>query len=987
VQRLLDGDFALLRNVSKAELLLRLPLCLGVGAVFARLAVLGPRHRGRRRWAPTGVVMGLLVALVLGMAQPAIATKLRTPGWTKVPDYWSQTADYLHRAPGTKRAWVVPGAGFGLQTWGWTMDEPFQAVARSPWVSRSQVPLTPPTTIRTLSTLEHFLETGSGSPALGPALGRLGIGYVLVRHDLDELASDTTTSNLVSIALARSRGVERVALFGHLDFGPAIEVYRVTSDQVSPDLQVRPLSDAVTVAGASSDVIGSVTEGLISPRQPAVVQGDDGWDRPADIVGDSYRDRERNFGRVHNGEGPVRSAGEPYRGKRIVPDYPANTGSRPVRATYDENAFATASSSQAWTNTLGTVQQEAAPYAAFDGDARTAWRSSYADPAQQWLEVRWPARHEIGEVRIRAPVDDGDADVQRWRVSAGGRSVTAAVNPFTGLATADLTGVSGDRLRISVDKVAGGPAGVVSILEVSSDMTPYRRSLVVPDTSVTDHPSFVFTAQPETRACISTLLGPDCNQGRQAVSEESGGLDRTFRVPSAGVWGLTGTVVARSTPGTVSLLDPLGGGVRVRSSSQWLSDPAVSARLAYDGATTTSWIADPRDASPTLTVDFAKPQRIDRLAVTPPASPAVTPISAVIRSAEGTRNVQLGEFGQFAPLRTRHLTITFANPTRGAAPIGISELYLTPAQVATPLQGGDITGAVCGLGPVLFVDGRRYETSVRGFIGDVVSAGPLHYESCSGPVRLGPGTHQFRLGSTEQFQPVTAVLRGAVDVPSGSSRTLGTPSGPVTRQVVRVGPGAASMLSTTRNVNAGWRATLDGRLLPPMMSDGWAQAWRLPAGKGGRVVITYAPQRSYLLALFLGLGVAALVLLGALVLLLRTRLGRPRPLPGWPPPAPRRARWLVGLALALPVAWVLGGLPALAAVAAGAPLLFLERRALLRWIAFGCLVAAYVVASVVLHEGARVRINSADVLAGFGFVLTVASLAPTPRRTAVRAQR
>jgi arabinofuranan 3-O-arabinosyltransferase len=365
----------------------------------------------------------------------------------------------------------------------------------------------------------------------------------------------------------------------------------------------------------------------------------------------------------------------------------------------------------------------------------------------------------------------------------------------------------------------------------------------------------------------------------------------------------------------------------------------------------------------------------------------VTPISAVIRSAEGTRNVQLGEFGQFAPLRTRHLTITFANPTRGAAPIGISELYLTPAQVATPLQGGDITGAVCGLGPVLFVDGRRYETSVRGFIGDVVSAGPLHYESCSGPVRLGPGTHQFRLGSTEQFQPVTAVLRGAVDVPSGSSRTLGTPSGPVTRQVVRVGPGAASMLSTTRNVNAGWRATLDGRLLPPMMSDGWAQAWRLPAGKGGRVVITYAPQRSYLLALFLGLGVAALVLLGALVLLLRTRLGRPRPLPGWPPPAPRRARWLVGLALALPVAWVLGGLPALAAVAAGAPLLFLERRALLRWIAFGCLVAAYVVASVVLHEGARVRINSADVLAGFGFVLTVASLAPTPRRTAVRAQR
>jgi arabinofuranan 3-O-arabinosyltransferase len=195
------------------------------------------------------------------------------------------------------------------------------------------------------------------------------------------------------------------------------------------------------------------------------------------------------------------------------------------------------------------------------------------------------------------------------------------------------------------------------------------------------------------------------------------------------------------------------------------------------------------------------------------------------------------------------------------------------------------------------------------------------------------------------------------------------------------------MLSTTRNVNPGWKATLDGRPLSPMVSDGWAQAWRIPSGKGGRVVITYAPQRSYLLALFLGLGVAGLVLLGALVLLLRTKLRAPEPLLPWPRPTPTPTRWLVGVALTLPVAWVLGGVPALAAVAVGAPLLFLERRTLLRWLAFGCLVAAYAVASVVLHEGARLRIDSADVLAGFGFVLTVTSMAPTPRRTAVRAER
>ncbi len=204
---------------------------------------------------------------------------------------------------------------------------------------------------------------------------------------------------------------------------------------------------------------------------------------------------------------------------------------------------------------------------------------------------------------------------------------------------------------------------------------------MVPRVAVSNEPSFVFTAQPETRACISTLLGPDCDPGRKAASEESTGIDRTFHVDHAVTWQLSGTAVARSTPGTVSLLDPQGGGVIVHASSQWLSDPAVSARLAYDGATTTSWIADPRDAAPVLTVDFATPQRIDRLGVGAPAPPAVAPTSAVIRTAEGaTRRVQLGEYGQFPPLRTKHLTITFANPTRGTAPIGVSEIYLPPAE-------------------------------------------------------------------------------------------------------------------------------------------------------------------------------------------------------------------------------------------------------------------------------------------------------------------
>jgi GT2 family glycosyltransferase len=39
--------------------------------------------------------------------------------------------------------------------------------------------------------------------------------------------------------------------------------------------------------------------------------------------------------------------------------------------------------------------------------------------------------------------------------------------------------------------------------------------------------------------------------------------------------------------------------------------------------------------------------------------------------------------------------------------------------------------------------------------------------------------------------------------------------------------------------DSGWRATLDGRPLTPVVQDGWAQAWELPAGSTGRISIAY----------------------------------------------------------------------------------------------------------------------------------------------------
>jgi arabinofuranan 3-O-arabinosyltransferase len=72
----------------------------------------------------------------------------------------------------------------------------------------------------------------------------------------------------------------------------------------------------------------------------------------------------------------------------------------------------------------------------------------------------------------------------------------------------------------------------------------------------------------------------------------------------------------------------------------------------------------------------------------------------------------------------------------------------------------------------------------------------------------------------------------------------------------------ASVLTLPQNLNAGWRAEIDGQELTATRSAGWMQAWRVPAGPATEVTLVYAPGPQLLAAL--GDGVVGLVLvLGA----------------------------------------------------------------------------------------------------------------------------
>ncbi|WP_435769260.1 alpha-(1-_3)-arabinofuranosyltransferase domain-containing protein [Nocardioides sp. SYSU DS0651] len=1002
LQDLLDGPLAPLRNVPKVDPVLRVPLVLGLG-VFVddalRAAAGAVRGGGWRDWARRGAAGGLALAVAGGLvaaAQPIATADTRTPGWEEIPGYWSEAADFLaeraEETPGGGATWVIPGSGFGIQRWGWTMEEPMEAVGRTPWVTRSQVPLVPPETIRLLSALEAFLETGAGSPYLRHMLDRIGIDTVLVRHDLEPEVSQATPASLVGVALGRSPGLQRVGTFGRLEFGPAIEVFEVEpavgAVVGAGGYDVRDIDDTVTVGGSVEDAVAAVGSGLVGPAQPIVLAGEEGWEQEADVLGDRYRLRERAFGQIHDAESNVMTPGEPYRGGRVVPNYPGAAGAEPIVARYEGIDGLDASSSRGWADSIGIIRPENAPWSAVDGDLSTYWQPApFRETEGQWLRVDLEEPRRVGKVTLREPLGPIGIDrVHRWRVTAGDESRTVSSDPFTGVGTVRLDVVA-DAVRVEVVDAPSEQAAV-GLAELEIEGVDPERTLVLPEVPTDGPPDLLFSARPEVRTCVTTLLAPDCDRYRRRASEEATGIDRTFTLEHGGTWRVRGLAVARSDVATLDVLQPWSG-VRIDGSSWLAQDPTVSPRMAYDADHSTSWVADPRDPEPTVTIDLGRERTLRRLAVSPPAGVAVRPDTAVIRAVTDdgveVRRVDLGGFGAIEPLRTRELTIAFSrsSPAVGGLPLGIGELHLGGARTGVPLDGGGTTGAVCGLGPRLVVDGEEIPTRVEGRIGDVVAAGQLAVVPCGQGRRLtlDAGEHRVRLESTRQFQPVAlnlvAVGRGASDDVAERSRDVRLVSADDTRVVLELTSGEASLLSSPHNVNHGWVATLDGERLEPITVDGWAQGWVVPEGASGEVQLVFAPQRGYLVALLGGLVLLGLVLLVAAGILVgaavrRRPLATPGPDAGSPLAVPgarrrrhlRRGRAVVaGVVLVAGAAgWLVGGPVVGVATAAGVVLARWPR--VLQGVVGAVLVGALVAHVALLAEEAQRAPRAIDLLTG-----------------------
>ncbi len=724
----------------------------------------------------------------------------------------------------------------------------------------------------------------------------------MVRNDLTR-SDDHPDPVLVHEAIDESPGLELVATFGptigggaHIngDLGravvnggwqndvDAIEIYAVNA----PASAAVGTDEAPIVVGGPEDVLDLTDLGVVDADVPTRLAADvgedgaDGADGAPVILTDGNRSVVRHFGRIHDATSAVRTRQQAEAPQETVPDYLLPDPDRwSTFVEYDGIEGVRASSSLAQAGPAPTARGRL-PFAALDGHAETSWQSVQSTDEHHWWQV------DLADEALPPTIEVTGALMGEQEVSISTDDWTS--DPIVLVPETPTRIVLGDEASpfLRVTDTASPTNTPLALAEVDlPGVQPVRRLRLPPAPSGTGAPSaIVLRSVSDARTgCAAVDLDVRCVEGREGSSEEPFDLRRLVDVATPASYAASMRVRPIPGPALDELLqqDSLVG---VRASSTGVSDVRASALAAVDGDAGTTWSAALSDVRPTLELRWVKLQRLSEIRLQVDAdTDARRPESLVLRWPGGRREIELDDDGRadFPTIRTDRLllevgdaepvtSVNFAG-VASPAPVGITDLSLPGAQALPAILGDQLLDLPCGSGPELTVDGATTRTAVRAsarelFTGELVSVVLCDQDT----VALDEGTNQVDVTASDAFAPVSVVLSRS-GLPLGASSPVPGTSDGRGHQRLEPAPDQA-IIAGHENTNAGWRATQDGADLSPVVVDGWRQGWRTNAEGPTTLEASFAPGRTYVAALIVGL-LAALALVAGIAL---GRRGRSR---------------------------------------------------------------------------------------------------------------
>ncbi|MGO4616144.1 alpha-(1-_3)-arabinofuranosyltransferase [Nocardia sp. 2YAB30] len=418
---------------------------------------------------------------------------------------------------------------------------------------------------------------------------------------------------------------------------------------------------------------------------------------------------------------------------------------------------------------------------------------------------------------------------------------------------------------------------------------------------------------PGRSACFDSPNRVRCSKGLALAPEEPGTFERTLSVPDPMSVTPELTVRTRQGPALEALLTDHSRPV-ARGKAD-VGDLRGAAFAATDGDPRTTWTApegsvrDLTGGRPTLTIELPEPALVTGLELTSSLGglPAA-PTSVTVNLGDGPQVRELDESSPGIPTRiSLHPTMTdrieLSLRTWKAVldqtalgfvqtqPPGLAEVvvlgpdYPQPAPLDRPIT------VPCALGPTISVGDQILHTTVTATADELRSGAPVPARVCAensaavertepdtatqGEFALRQGRTDVTVGPTDLFfvdrlrldrsEPTATTLGRHVLSQSQAGATVGPtglfsvdPLHPARTELNSPAPqqldAGNRLLVLPLSTNVGWRATTpDGRVMEPVVANGWQQAWLLPADVSGQVTISFPADRWYRLGIFGGL--------------------------------------------------------------------------------------------------------------------------------------